>query len=75
MVWRPCALAIPLEGDGYEAESRHLKTTLERDLTVAWVPIPAIYEGEQKLVPSVSRLGTRPRSAPTAGRTSTPSRG
>ena len=41
------ALAIPLEGDGYEAESRHLKAVLERGLAVAWVPIPAIYEDEQ----------------------------
>jgi glycosyltransferase involved in cell wall biosynthesis len=41
------ALAMPLEGDGYEAETRHLKAVLERGLAVAWVPIPAIYGDEQ----------------------------
>ena len=41
------ALELPLEGDGYEAETRHLKAALENDLDVAWVPIPAIYGDEQ----------------------------
>ena len=41
------ALELPLQGDGYEAESRHLKAALIHDLDVSWVPIPAIYEGER----------------------------
>jgi MFS family permease len=41
------ALDLPLEGNGYEAESRQLKAALVGDLDVAWVPIPAIYEGER----------------------------
>jgi glycosyltransferase involved in cell wall biosynthesis len=41
------ALELPLEGDGYEAETRHLKAALENDLGVVWVPIPAIYGDEQ----------------------------
>jgi membrane-associated phospholipid phosphatase/predicted MFS family arabinose efflux permease len=41
------ALALPLEGNGYEAESRQLKAALVNDLDVAWVPIPAIYGGER----------------------------
>jgi glycosyltransferase involved in cell wall biosynthesis len=41
------ALELPLEGDGYEAETRHLKAALEGGLEVAWVPIPAIYGDEQ----------------------------
>jgi glycosyltransferase involved in cell wall biosynthesis len=40
------ALELPFEGDGYEAETRHLKASLERGLEVAWVPIPAIYGDE-----------------------------
>ena len=41
------ALELPLDGDGYEAETRHLKAALEGGLEVAWVPIPAIYGDEQ----------------------------
>jgi glycosyltransferase involved in cell wall biosynthesis len=41
------ALDLPLEGNGYEAETRHLKAALESGLDVAWVPIPAIYGDEQ----------------------------
>ena len=41
------AVELPLEGDGYEAETRHLKSALEGGLDVAWVPIPAIYGDEQ----------------------------
>jgi MFS family permease len=41
------ALAVPISGDGYEAESRHLKALLVRDVGVAWVPIPAIYGDER----------------------------
>jgi Glycosyl transferase family 2 len=41
------ALALPISGDGYEAESRHLKALLVRDVDVAWVPIPAIYGDER----------------------------
>ena len=41
------ALAVPIPGDGYEAESRHLKALLVRDVGVAWVPIPAIYGDER----------------------------
>jgi glycosyltransferase involved in cell wall biosynthesis len=40
------ALALPLEGDGYEAETRNLKAALESGLDIAWVPIPAIYGDE-----------------------------
>jgi membrane-associated phospholipid phosphatase/predicted MFS family arabinose efflux permease len=41
------ALALPIPGDGYEAESRHLKALLVRDVEVAWVPIPALYGDER----------------------------
>ena len=41
------ALALSIPGDGYEAESRHLKALLVRDVDVAWVPIPAIYGDER----------------------------
>lgn len=41
------SLELPLAGDGYEAETRHLKAALEDGLGVAWVPIPAIYGDEQ----------------------------
>jgi membrane-associated phospholipid phosphatase/predicted MFS family arabinose efflux permease len=44
---RGCALALPISGDGYEAESRHLKALLVRDVDVAWVPIPALYGDER----------------------------
>jgi dolichol-phosphate mannosyltransferase len=32
-----------LPGGGFEAETRHLRRTLEADVPVSWVPIPAIY--------------------------------
>jgi Glycosyl transferase family 2 len=41
------ALELPLPGDRYEAESGQLKAALVNGLDVAWVPIPAIYGGEQ----------------------------
>jgi membrane-associated phospholipid phosphatase len=41
------ALDLPIPGDGYEAESRHLKALLVDDVDVAWVPIPAIYGDER----------------------------
>jgi glycosyltransferase involved in cell wall biosynthesis len=41
------ALELPLVGDGYEAETTQLKAALVGGLSVAWVAIPAIYEGEQ----------------------------
>jgi hypothetical protein len=44
---RERALGLQVDGDGYEAETRHLKLALERGLVVAWVPIPAIYGDEQ----------------------------
>ena len=37
----------PLPPGRYEAETRHLRTALRAGLDVAWVPIPAIYEGER----------------------------
>ena len=47
------ALAIPIAGDGFEAESRHLKALLLRNVDVAWVPIPAIYADEQSAFRSI----------------------
>jgi MFS family permease len=47
------ALEVPISGDGYEAESRHLKALLVRDVEVAWVPIPAIYGSERSEFRSV----------------------
>jgi MFS family permease len=41
------ALALSIPGDGFEAESRHLKALLVGDVDVAWVPIPAIYGDER----------------------------
>lgn len=46
-VLRGRALELPISGNGYEAESRHLKSLLVRDVDVAWVPIPAIYGDER----------------------------
>ncbi|HEX2496256.1 MAG TPA: MFS transporter [Gaiellaceae bacterium] len=46
-VLRGRALALPIAGNGYEAETRHLKSLLVRDVDVAWVPIPAIYGDER----------------------------
>jgi glycosyltransferase involved in cell wall biosynthesis len=37
---------IAMPPGGYEAETRHLKRCLNAGVNVAWVPIPAIYEGE-----------------------------
>jgi MFS family permease len=42
------ALAIPFWGEGYEAESRHLKAALVQGVAVSWVPIPAIYGDERR---------------------------
>jgi hypothetical protein len=38
---------VEFPGGGYEAETRHLKRCLRRGLRVAWVPIPAVYEGRR----------------------------
>jgi len=37
---------VPPPGGRYEAETRHLKALLRGGRRVAWVPVPAIYEGE-----------------------------
>jgi hypothetical protein len=37
---------IPFPSGGYEAETVHLKRCLAAGVTTAWVPIPAIYDGE-----------------------------
>jgi hypothetical protein len=62
------ALDLPLAGDGYEAESRHLKAALVSGLEVAWVPIPAIYGDEQSsfrpVRDSVRVLGALVRPVP-----------
>jgi glycosyltransferase involved in cell wall biosynthesis len=42
---RALAEVPPPEG-GFEAETAHLKRCLRAGVSVAWVPIPAIYEGE-----------------------------
>ncbi len=36
---------IPFPPGGYESETAHLKRCLRAGVPVAWVPIPAIYEG------------------------------
>jgi glycosyltransferase involved in cell wall biosynthesis len=36
---------VPFPGGRYEAETRHLKRCLRGGVSVAWVPIPAIYDG------------------------------
>ena len=36
---------IEFPGGGFEAETRHLKRCLEANVRLAWVPIPAIYDG------------------------------
>ncbi len=36
---------VRFAGGRYEAETRHLKHCLRQHVSVAWVPIPAIYEG------------------------------
>ena len=37
---------VPPPAGGFEAETAHLKRCLRAGVPVAWVPIPAIYEGE-----------------------------
>lgn len=37
---------VEFAGGGYEAETRHLKRCLDAGVPTAWVPIPAIYEGQ-----------------------------
>jgi dolichol-phosphate mannosyltransferase len=54
-------LEVEFPGGGYEAETRHLKGCLRRGLRVAWVPIPAVYEGRRS---SFRRCGTRCASWP-----------
>ena len=36
---------VPFDGGGYEAEARHLKRCIVAGIRVAWVAIPAIYQG------------------------------
>jgi membrane-associated phospholipid phosphatase/predicted MFS family arabinose efflux permease len=38
---------VPLPPGRYEAETRHLRSAIRAGLVVGWVPIPAIYDGEQ----------------------------
>ena len=38
--------ALPPGPGGFEAETRHLRRCLRAGLSVVWVPIPAIYDGE-----------------------------
>lgn len=38
---------VGFPGGRYEAETRHLKGCLRRGVAVAWVPIPAIYDGHR----------------------------
>jgi len=45
-VYRTTALArVPLVDGRFEAETRHLKASVRAGMHVAWVPIPAIYDG------------------------------
>ena len=44
----------PLPPGRYEAETRHLRSSLRAGLAVGWVPIPAIYDGEQSAFRPVS---------------------
>ncbi len=37
---------VGFPGGGYEAETRHLRACLAAGVTIGWVPIPAIYEGQ-----------------------------
>lgn len=36
---------VPFPGGRYESETHHLKRCLRSDVGVAWVPIPALYDG------------------------------
>lgn len=38
--------AIPIPGGRYESETQHLMRCLRSGVPVAWVPVPAIYDGE-----------------------------
>lgn len=38
---------------GYESETRHLKRCLRSGVRIAWVPIPALYEGQQSSFRSI----------------------
>ena len=75
-VLRGRALEQPISGNGYEAESRHLKSLLVRDVDVAWVPIPAIYGDERSGFRPIrdsarvvaALLGPAGRSAPSPSR-------
>lgn len=40
------ALQLHFPGGGLESETRHLIDCLRAEIEVAWVPIPAIYEGQ-----------------------------
>ncbi len=45
---RASALAqVPLPAGGFESETRHLAACVHAGLRIAWVPIPAIYDGER----------------------------
>lgn len=39
-------LEVAFPGGRYESETRHLKACLRSGVNVAWVPIPAVYDGE-----------------------------
>jgi hypothetical protein len=45
LLTRRALLEVPFPGGGYEAETLHLKRCLLAGVPVAWVPIPAVYEG------------------------------
>lgn len=46
-------LEVRFPGGRYEAETRHLKACLRGGVQVAWVPIPALYEGHRSSFRSV----------------------
>ncbi len=72
------ALDLALDGDGYEAETRHLKAALTSGVEVAWVAIPAIYGDEQssfralrdsgRVLQALLRPVARPEPSPSRSR-------
>lgn len=50
---RRALFEVPFPGGRYEAETQHLKRCLRRGVSVAWVPIPAIYDGSPSSFRSV----------------------
>jgi dolichol-phosphate mannosyltransferase len=69
---------VPLPQGRYEAETRHLRAAIRAGLAVGWVPIPAIYDGEQssfrpladtwRVLGSIVGTGRRHRRVLTPGR-------